>query len=222
MICLQRAGPSPRELLAAFRSFEARLVEARFDEHGLGRPATREGSPRAADEPVIANEPEYECVSCYEKKPAGQIATVPCQHRYCQECLGILFTSAANYQTPYPPRCCHTHILLTEYRHHLSAQVRMLCDTREYRDHTRRVGGYCHDPKCAAMIPPTSRRGNVGHCLKCDLETCLACMEAAHEGACAQDAPHQRVLDLGKKSGWQRCQACGDLIELWEGCRHMT
>ncbi|KAI0141401.1 hypothetical protein BJ166DRAFT_101294 [Pestalotiopsis sp. NC0098] len=170
----------------------------------------------------MENEPEDYCVSCYEKKPASQVATVPCEHQYCGECLDSLFTSAANYQTPYPPRCCHAHIGLAEYRYYLSVEVIMLCVAREHRNHTRRDGGYCHDPKCAAMIPPTSLRENIGDCPKCGLETCLVCMEAAHEGPCAQDAPIQRVLDLGKKSGWQRCQSCGDLIELREGCRHMT
>lgn len=218
----RRAGPSISQLLAAFRSLESDTIEAEFGEHGLGAPATREGSPRAAAEPVMENEPEDYCVSCYEKKPASQVATVPCEHQYCGECLDSLFMSAANYQTPYPPRCCHAHIGLAEHRYYLSVEVIMLCVAREHRNHTQRDGRYCHDPKCAAMIPPTSRRENIGDCPKCGLETCLVCMEAAHEGPCAQDAPIQRVLDLGKKSGWQRCQSCGDLIELREGCRHMT
>ena len=39
---------------------------------------------------------------------------------------------------------------------------------------------------------------------------------------CPQDWESTAVLEMGEKSGWRRCYKCRSLVELTQGCTHMT
>jgi IBR domain, a half RING-finger domain len=87
---------------------------------------------------------------------------------------------------------------------------------------------FCPNPTCGEFIP---RRGKIDPkhpfevvCRKCRSRACSTCKRAAH--AFGQDCPADweldAVLQMGEKSGWRRCYKCRTLVELTQGCSHIT
>ena len=87
---------------------------------------------------------------------------------------------------------------------------------------------FCSSPACGEFIPPRSKI-DPKHpfevvCRRCKTKACLICKRAAH--AFGQDCPADweldAVLQMGEKSGWRRCYKCRTLVELTQGCSHIT
>ena len=87
---------------------------------------------------------------------------------------------------------------------------------------------FCPNPACGEFIP---KRGKIDPkhpfevvCRKCRTRACSICKRAAH--AIGQDCPSDweldAVLQMGEKSGWRRCYKCRNLVELTQGCSHIT
>jgi hypothetical protein len=87
---------------------------------------------------------------------------------------------------------------------------------------------FCPNPGCEEFIP---KRGKIDPkhpfevvCRKCRTRACSTCKRAAH--AFGQDCPSDweldAVLQMGEKSGWRRCYKCRTLVELTQGCSHIT
>lgn len=56
------------------------------------------------------------------------------------------------------------------------------------------------------------------------MRVCLTCKRSAHRLGqdCPEDIELETVLKMGEKSGWRRCYKCRNLVELTQGCTHMT
>ena len=84
---------------------------------------------------------------------------------------------------------------------------------------------YCSRRTCSAFLGAATASPTALRCVACGTETCGHCKEAAHPPTrkCVRTA-HQdvAVLALGRAEGWQRCPACGHLVELNHGCYHIT
>jgi hypothetical protein len=87
---------------------------------------------------------------------------------------------------------------------------------------------FCPNPKCGEFIPKRAKI-DPKHpfevvCRKCRTRACSICKRAAH--AFGQDCPADweldAVLQMGEKSGWRRCYKCRNLVELTQGCSHIT
>jgi hypothetical protein len=87
---------------------------------------------------------------------------------------------------------------------------------------------FCPNPACGEFIP---KRGKIDPkhpfevvCRKCRTRACSTCKRAAH--AFGQDCPADweldAVLKMGERSGWRRCYKCRTLVELTQGCSHIT
>ncbi|RYP70109.1 hypothetical protein DL769_005086 [Monosporascus sp. CRB-8-3] len=178
-------------------------------------------------------QPKRNCEACGERKHFTELARAPCRHEYCRGCLGRLFESATVDETLFPPRCCKQPIPLEQNLIHLHADVvqRFRRKAVEFSTPNRT---YCHDGRCGAFVPPSryvhdDGRGRGGVvpaaacCGECGARTCTACKAAAHGGGdCPNDVQLQRVLQLAREQGWQRCQNCWGMVELNTGCNHMT
>ncbi|KAH9921942.1 uncharacterized protein BXZ73DRAFT_91646 [Epithele typhae] len=126
-----------------------------------------------------------------------------------------MFERATHDETLFPPKCCQTPLEVSAGREFTTAD---------------RV--YCHIPTCGAFLGPRKAHDSAAvppslindyACTACGDHTCKSCKTAAHPGrACAEADLQRDVLALGRAEGWQRCPACGHLVELNEGCYHIT
>lgn len=161
------------------------------------------------------------CTSCMDQVSASRLIRAPCQHEYCQDCLGSLFHHAVRDESLFPPQCCRQPIPVDDHKHILGAKL-------VFRYHERAVEfstqnrTYCHNTQCAAFIVPGCIENDVGLCIHCGALTCVHCKGATHTGDCPLDRDLQRVLQIAHQEGWRRCYRCSAMVELNMGCYHMT
>lgn len=87
---------------------------------------------------------------------------------------------------------------------------------------------FCPNPACGEFIPKR-KKIDPKHpfevvCRKCRTRACSTCKRAAHIFGqdCPADWELDAVLQMGEKSGWRRCYKCRTLVELTQGCSHIT
>jgi hypothetical protein len=87
---------------------------------------------------------------------------------------------------------------------------------------------FCPNAACGEFIPKRAKI-DPKHpfevvCRKCRTRACSICKGAAH--AVGQDCPSDweldAVLQMGENAGWRRCYKCRNLVELTQGCSHIT
>ena len=172
-----------------------------------------------------------ECVTCMERIHGPEIRA-PCGHYYDEVCIDQLFSAAAKDEALFPPTCCGKRIPLAAVREHLTesslaafeekrrefgAQKRVYCA----RASCSRFLSVQHDSKRLTMNAPRLRCPADG----CGAVTCMRCKLEVLEGVhhrCDKDVDAVDALELGERAGWARCPGCETLIELNQGCFHMT
>ncbi|KAI9896167.1 hypothetical protein N3K66_008339 [Trichothecium roseum] len=162
------------------------------------------------------------CEACGNRLHFALLAKTPCGHEYCRDCITQIFGTSMTDEAFFPPRCCTQPIPLEKNRLFLDPDLVPQYQKKALEFSTsNRV--YCSNPDCAAFIPPVLYTGkSVVSCEHCMAETCVSCKKAAHKGDCAEDENLQKVLEMARESGWQRCQNCWGMVELSTGCFHMT
>lgn len=87
---------------------------------------------------------------------------------------------------------------------------------------------FCPNISCGEFIPKR-KKIDPKHpfqvaCLKCRTKACSTCKRSAHAIGqdCPADSELDAVIEMGKKSGWRRCYKCKTLVELSQGCSHIT
>lgn len=209
---------------------DLKLLAAKFaDLHGLRRPPW----DITADIPIaessrwaVSRKPENlqasgHCVACGDDKAWFDLDAAPCAHEYCSDCLSELFHSAMTDESLYPPRCCGQPILFQRVQPFIAPEVSEAFSEKQVeldaRDRT-----YCFKAHCSTFIPPDRIEDEVGECPSCSGMTCVVCKESAHQGDCPKDFPLQVLLDTANEQGWQRCYSCRRLVDLVQGCNHIT
>jgi hypothetical protein len=87
---------------------------------------------------------------------------------------------------------------------------------------------FCPNPVCGEFIPKRKKIDPKAPfevvCRKCRTRACSICKRAAHSFGqdCPADWELDAVLQMGEKSGWRRCYKCRNLVELTQGCSHIT
>lgn len=128
-----------------------------------------------------------------------------------------------------PPRCCTQPIP--------GSIIRPLLNRDEQQTFLKAVQQFstpwesrifCPNPNCHEFIPPRNRI-DPKHpfdvvCRECRTRVCVMCKRGAHQLGqdCPSDVELDQVLQIGEKSGWRRCYKCRTLVELTQGCTHMT
>lgn len=143
--------------------------------------------------------------------------------------MHVLITQAVQDESKMPPRCCAQAIP--------SAIVKKVLTKEEQQRFMKSVAQYntpwesrvfCPNPGCGEFIPKRSKV-DPKHpfevvCRTCRERACSICKRAAH--AFGQDCPADweldAVLQMGEQSGWRRCYKCRTLVELTQGCSHIT
>ncbi|CAF1353122.1 unnamed protein product [Adineta ricciae] len=161
------------------------------------------------------------CAVCME--PVSKTdPRVPCGHAYCVGCLRELFLSSMQDETLMPPRCCRQEIPIHLAELNSKERKDFNAKNLEYST-TDRL--YCSQPTCSTFIPATFIVDKIGTCpnLKCQMKTCAICKGVSHDDLeCPRDEATTAVLAVAKQEGWTRCYRCRAVVELTQGCYHMT
>lgn len=126
-----------------------------------------------------------------------------------------------------PPRCCtEQHIDLKHVDKLFDDKFKVLWNRKFDEYHTKnRI--YCPARNCGAWIKPkyiTTEKGRkVGRCKHCKTLVCAICSQKMHtKRDCPKDPETKAFVEVAKEAGWQRCYSCSAMVELKEGCNHMT
>ncbi|KDO30010.1 hypothetical protein SPRG_05199 [Saprolegnia parasitica CBS 223.65] len=163
------------------------------------------------------------CCVCLHVQPSA--FTAPCNHEHCLPCLRALIVSATDDVARLPLACCQQlwdldAIARTEALAHDAMQ--RLRDRTEEATADRPV--YCPNTACpVTFVSARHIDGNESSvvCPGCRRRICTLCSARMHEGTC-DDAADASLNALGAREGWQRCPHCRRMVELVDGCNHMT
>ncbi|KAH6633709.1 hypothetical protein C7974DRAFT_309160 [Boeremia exigua] len=144
-----------------------------------------------------------------------------CTHTYCRTCLLDLFTSSISTPTLFPPRCCKQTIPLETCRVMLPKELVKDFDLKVDELATPNPT-YCANADCSKFIRPKDITGDIATCVFCKGKTCAQCKNKGHDGLCPSDPHVQLLMDAAKRSKWQQCTKCSNMVELAQGCFHMT
>lgn len=82
---------------------------------------------------------------------------------------------------------------------------------------------YCSNPRCSAFLAASGEMKRDLTCDDCDTITCSQCKNNVHPGeGCSE---HQSALQLRETAAaneWQTCPGCHAIVELSQGCYHIT
>lgn len=168
-----------------------------------------------------------ECTSCFDSIPDRQSVFLPCRHPYCGSCFSQLVSTALQSEDTFPPKCCLHEIPRRILDTSLSSSEMIEYDQKalEYAvDVASRY--YCGSPECAKWIDTrkANRQNGALECPHCKFWMCTSCRGAQHiaNEDCLQDFGLSAALEQAERAGWQRCYNCRTMVELNNGCRHIT
>ncbi|EXJ89813.1 hypothetical protein A1O3_02880 [Capronia epimyces CBS 606.96] len=168
------------------------------------------------------------CLTCGDDDiPIAKSARLPCTHRMCHSCLTRIFTMSVEDPAHMPPRCCtDKHIDLYHVEKLFNQKFKVLWN-RKFEEYKTKNRIYCPARNCGAWIKPhyiTREHGRkVGRCKRCKTRVCATCCQKMHTSRdCPKDPETTAFIEVAKKEGWRRCYNCSAMVELKEGCNHMT
>ncbi|KAI1482635.1 hypothetical protein F4774DRAFT_283979 [Daldinia eschscholtzii] len=169
-----------------------------------------------------------ECIVCLDDLPSSKTAKLKCGHRMCKSCLKRSFKLSVKDPAQMPPRCCTADCIPLKHVENLFDVDFKRTWNRKFHEFSTRNRVYCPGKRCGRWIRPDQirlhRNGRkVGRCGSCHTRVCCECNNKWHGSSpCAADEETNQILQQAKEEGWQRCFNCRNMVELKEGCNHMT
>lgn len=195
--------------------------------------------------------PAETCSICLEDTDSSQMFVVDgCSHRFCFSCMKQhVEVKLLHGMLPCCPReGCNKGLNLDGSRKFLSPRLLEIMAHRLKEASippTERL--YCPYPQCSALMSvseaakcsqqESSSKQQVGDtsglrkCAKCTRNFCIKCKVPWHDRMSCRDYkrlhPFPRAEDaklqfLAREKLWRPCIKCGNMIELAEGCFHIT
>lgn len=170
------------------------------------------------------------CICCRDDfTKQDDLQALPCGHTYCGDCLRIMINQATTEESKMPPRCCTQPVPGAVIKSLLVRDDQQLFLKAVQQFSTpwaQRI--FCPNASCNEFVPPRAKV-DPKHpfdvvCRECRTRVCTMCKMRAHTLGqdCPSDYELDQVLQIGEKSGWRRCYKCRTLVELTQGCTHMT
>ncbi|KAJ6452665.1 hypothetical protein C8R45DRAFT_1065263 [Mycena sanguinolenta] len=190
-------------------------------------PGDADGAPNELLHVIHETPTRSHCVICRDDFLAQTLFMAPCNHFYCRQCLSNLATSCIGDESLFPLQCCRRNLPMDgpngvfsrlDFRLQVSLRKKTVEFGTLFRDRL-----YCPQPTCSRFLGSTTEHQDKTVCPRCGTEVCVACKEAAHpDKRCGEDLAIQQVEALAREQHWQKCPGCTQLIELQQGCYHMT
>ena len=196
--------------------------------------------------PVNGERSLENCSICCEDKPLPFMITMKCSHKFCSDCLRS-YADGKVQSCQIPIRCpqpgCRYCISATECRSFLPfCSFESLEQTLAESNflHSDRI--YCPFPDCSVLLDcseclsaraSSSSQSNNScvECPVCQRFICVECEVPWHSVmSCEEfqnlseesDASDITLHHLAQNKRWKRCRQCHRMIELTQGCYHMT
>ena len=162
------------------------------------------------------------CISCHEHYPYFETLKTLCNHYYCGNCLVTFVEAFTHDESLFPLRCCQDPIPVEEVLPNLSLKLRSLFEQKN-AEFSVFAGDrlYCSNPNCCIFLGSSEDRLSLSaiKCPHCLVHTCPQCKEPAHpDEGCGVGA----LQALAICEGWQTCPGCNIVVELNQGCNHIT
>ena len=176
----------------------------------------------------VASEKRISCLTCgADDVLILRSAKLACSHRMCHECLRRIFTMSVTDPAHMPPRCCTSEHIPLKHVDKLFDQNFKKTWNRKFQEYTTRNRIYCPARGCGEWIKPNhivvEHGRKVGKCKRCHTRVCCTCNNKMHTSReCPKDPATREFVEIAKQKGWQRCYSCSAMVELKEGCNHMT
>ncbi|KAF2457869.1 hypothetical protein BDY21DRAFT_320193, partial [Lineolata rhizophorae] len=186
--------------------------------------------PALAPPPPPPPEENVTCVVCLDDEiPISKSAKLKCGHHRCRSCLKRQFTLSVSDPAHMPPKCCTDDVIPLKHVDRLfDAKFKKLWN-KKFQEYTTKNRIYCPRKGCGEWIKPshikmdhtTGRK--CGKCSRCGTKVCALCNQKWHlRKECPNDEETKLFVETAKKEGWKRCYNCRAMVELKEGCNHMT
>ncbi|KAJ6792714.1 E3 ubiquitin-protein ligase arih1 [Iris pallida] len=188
-----------------------------------------------------------ECPTCCEEKPQEQIMKLNCCHRFCSDCM-IMYVEDELRDMQVPVRCpqvgCKYCIPIKEFKPFLAISVYESLEIATIEAgvmNSDRI--YCPFPNCSVLLTPshcpssgastsTQSQSNCIECTDCHRLICTSCVSPWHASMSCEDYQNLSMEErdtedialhhLAQNNNWRRCQQCSRMIELTQGCYHVT
>lgn len=124
----------------------------------------------------------------------------------------------------YPPRCCSKPFSYEALVQIITPELRSVYDVKRVElevPATNRI--FCPNPTCSSFLGSIENADKNINCEKCGTSVCPLCRQASHAGEiCSENAAIMEVRELARREHWQTCPGCKAVIELYQGCYHIT
>ncbi|MCJ1313529.1 hypothetical protein MMC25_007208 [Agyrium rufum] len=177
----------------------------------------------------VEPEPRVECLICFSDLPRSRTAKLACGHRMCNACLKRVFTLSVSDPAHMPPTCCTSDHIPVKHVDKLFDRNFKAQWNKKYSEYTTKNRIYCPSRRCGEWIKPNhiatdpGSGRKYGKCTRCRTKVCATCNGRWHMSReCPTDPATREFVEIAKQKGWQRCFNCGSMVELKEGCNHMT
>lgn len=164
------------------------------------------------------------CVACAGR--SGDTRRLACGCTYCAPCLRRCIRTGLRNEESWPPRC---HERLTEEDVRWARRPGLLRLWRQMAtewDSPASGRLYCSRPACAAFLPRAGGEAGEVREVRCDTcgeGTCGGCRRAWHPGVpCGEEEEEEQLMDMMDQYGYASCNNCRRIVDLRDGCNHIT
>jgi len=177
---------------------------------------------QTTSQPIVPS--RVECIICQEMVRRPLTFQAPCSHYYCRDCLRDLTEAATRDESLFPLRCCQQAFPVETLNHHITPSLLSLFRSKYIEFGTPSMDRiYCPNPICSIFLGSTTHYAGQLRCQECQTVACRNCKNRAHPGeACGENSALLELQALARSDNWQTWPGCHAIVELHQGCYHMT